>query len=43
MADAVLEIAVARLQRLIDAAAVHVVFPAVVRAHQTIFAHLAIL
>ena len=43
MADVVFEFAVARLQRLLDATAAHVEFPAVIRAHETVFAHLPVL
>src|SRR6266536_6524314 len=43
MANLTFEIAVARLQRLVDAAALSIVSPAVIGAHQTVFAYLTIL
>ncbi len=43
MTDVVFEPAIARLQRLVDATALHIVFPAVVRTHQAILAHLPVL
>src|SRR5712691_6989261 len=43
MANLILEIAAARLQRLVDAAALSVVSPPVIGAHQTVFHHLTIL
>src|SRR6266536_858012 len=43
MADLTLEIAAQWLQRLVDAATLSIVSPAVIGAHQTVFHHLTIL
>src|SRR4029077_1818272 len=43
MADLRLEIAVAGLQRLVDAASLKIVSPPMIGAHQTVFPHLTIL